>query len=60
MTSTSKELLSSGNAITASGLDSLGNGDAYALAAVDNTSNLFFDAAVQITIKTGSPSKDEP
>lgn len=51
---TSKELLTNNNSITATGLASLANGACYALAAVDNTSNQDFDAGVNLTIKTGA------
>jgi len=50
---TSQELLTNNQAITVS-LASLTNGSAQQSAAIDNTTNLYFDAAVEIAIKTGA------
>lgn len=51
---TSNELLNNNNAITATGLASLASGSTYALAAVDNTTNQDFDAALQVKLKSGA------
>lgn len=50
---TSQELLTNNQSITIS-LASLANGSYQQSAAVDNTSNLYFDAGVELAIKTGA------
>jgi hypothetical protein len=51
----------SSTAITATGLASLAEGAAYALAAVDNTSDKFFDVIVNAVVKlqTGTPASEK-
>jgi hypothetical protein len=50
---TSQELLTYNQAITIS-LASLGSGSYQQSAAIDNSSNHYFDAAVQLVVKTGA------
>jgi hypothetical protein len=50
---TSQELLTNNQSITIS-LASLANGSYQQSAAIDNTSNLYFDAGVQLSVKTAS------
>lgn len=52
---TSKELLTNNAAITIS-LASLTNGSYQQSAAIDNTTNLYVDAAVELVVKTGAAS----
>lgn len=52
---TSKELLTATQSITVT-LASLTTGSSRQSAAIDNSSNLYFDAAVELVVKTGAAS----